>query len=63
MQNSLDGIKSLIREVLMQKYKKKNWYIMQQFGLLSKLTSNTVYVNNLLSISLLHKYTKIKHFK
>lgn len=63
MQNSLDGIKSLIREVLMQKYKKKNWYIMQQFGLLSKLTSNIVYVNNLLSISLLHKYTKITHFK
>ena len=62
MQNSLDGIKSLIKKVLMLKYKKK-LYIMQQFGLLSKLISNIVYVNNLLSISLLCKYTKIKQFK
>lgn len=57
-------IKSLIREVLMQKYqKKKNWCIMEQFVLLSKLISNIVYVNNLLSVSLFHKFTKIKHFK
>ena len=36
---------------------------MEQFVLLSKLISNIVYVNNLLSVSLFHKFTKIKHFK
>lgn len=36
--------------------------ILKQLVLLSKLISNIVYVNKLLSKSLLHKYTKIKHF-
>lgn len=41
---------------------KMAYNILKQLVLLSKLISNIVYVNNLFSKSLLHKYTKIKHF-